>query len=88
MLPFVCRLAKDCTAYCSCAQATSYLNKLPDKLAADDRILVVDPMLATGKPRGCSAISALMPAVDSHRCSDKHDMCKNTCSKMLWIIVL
>ncbi len=32
-----------------CLQATSYLNKLPDRLAADDRILVVDPMLATGK---------------------------------------
>ena len=30
-------------------QATSYLNKLPDRLAGDDRILVVDPMLATGK---------------------------------------
>ncbi|CAL5229108.1 g12371 [Coccomyxa viridis] len=29
-------------------EATSYLNKLPDRLAADDRILVVDPMLATG----------------------------------------
>ena len=29
-------------------QATAYLNKLPASLSADDRILVVDPMLATG----------------------------------------
>jgi hypothetical protein len=31
-------------------QASSYLNKLPQKLAANDRLLIVDPMLATGKP--------------------------------------
>ena len=31
-------------------QASPYLNKLPQKLAADDRVLIVDPMLATGKP--------------------------------------
>ena len=30
-------------------QATAYLNKLPDRLTAEDRVLVVDPMLATGK---------------------------------------
>lgn len=29
-------------------QASAYLNKLPAKLDAEDRILVVDPMLATG----------------------------------------
>lgn len=31
-------------------QATPYLNKLPERLSAEDRILIVDPMLATGKP--------------------------------------
>jgi len=40
-----------CQKVFSCrVQATPYLNKLPGRLAADDRILVVDPMLATGKP--------------------------------------
>jgi uracil phosphoribosyltransferase len=29
-------------------QATSYLNKLPKQLSADDLVLVADPMLATG----------------------------------------
>ena len=29
-------------------QATQYLNKLPTSLAADDHILITDPMLATG----------------------------------------
>ncbi|CAL8466447.1 g5983 [Coccomyxa elongata] len=32
----------------SSLEATAYLNKLPASLSADDRILVVDPMLATG----------------------------------------
>ena len=32
------------------AQASSYLNKLPETLSTEDRILVVDPMLATGGP--------------------------------------
>ena len=31
-------------------QATAYLNKLPERFTAEDRVLVVDPMLATGKP--------------------------------------
>ncbi len=31
-------------------QASAYLNKLPERLTAEDRVLVVDPMLATGKP--------------------------------------
>jgi uracil phosphoribosyltransferase len=31
-------------------QATPYLNKLPDSFDAEDKILVVDPMLATGEP--------------------------------------
>ena len=30
------------------AQPTEYLNKLPAAFAADDRILVSDPMMATG----------------------------------------
>lgn len=29
-------------------QATSYLNKLPSSFSPEDRILVADPMLATG----------------------------------------
>jgi uracil phosphoribosyltransferase len=29
-------------------QARSYLNKLPEKFAEDDLILITDPMLATG----------------------------------------
>ena len=29
-------------------QPTSYLNKLPKSFSPEDRILVVDPMLATG----------------------------------------
>ena len=29
-------------------QASAYLNKLPERLTAEDRVLVVDPMLATG----------------------------------------
>lgn len=29
-------------------EATPYLNKLPERLSADDRVLVVDVMLATG----------------------------------------
>lgn len=29
-------------------QATSYLNKLPKSFSREDRILVADPMLATG----------------------------------------
>ena len=37
---------------CTCVpdQASSYLNKLPAALTPEDRILVVDPMLATGTP--------------------------------------
>lgn len=31
-----------------CLQATSYLNKLPSSFSPEDRILVADPMLATG----------------------------------------
>jgi hypothetical protein len=30
-------------------QASCYLNKLPERLTAENRILVVDPMLATGE---------------------------------------
>ncbi len=37
------------TWYLQGVQATAYLNKLPASLSADDRILVVDPMLATGE---------------------------------------
>lgn len=45
------RAAKPVTQKNCChMQASSYLNKLPQKLAADDRVLIVDPMLATGKP--------------------------------------
>jgi uracil phosphoribosyltransferase len=29
-------------------QASWYLNKLPESFAADDRVLVSDPMMATG----------------------------------------
>lgn len=30
-------------------QAAAYLNKLPATLASDDRVLITDPMLATGE---------------------------------------
>ncbi len=33
---------------CCCAQAREYLNKLPASLDAEDRVLITDPMLATG----------------------------------------
>lgn len=32
--------------------ATPYLNKLPASFTAQDRVLVTDPMLATGTPLG------------------------------------
>lgn len=35
-------------------QATSYLNKLPSSFSPEDRILVADPMLATGMYCSCS----------------------------------
>ena len=45
-------------------QASAYLNKLPERLTAEDRVLVVDPMLATGKPPANSwSLSAAMTAV-------------------------
>ena len=31
-------------------QARQYLNKLPERFAPDDRILICDPMIATGRP--------------------------------------
>ena len=49
--PYRVRAATPVTQKSCChMQASSYLNKLPQKLAADDRVLIVDPMLATGKP--------------------------------------
>ena len=41
-------------------QARCYLNKLPERLTAEDRILVVDPMLATGE-RGCCFVHEPWP---------------------------
>lgn len=38
----------------STLKAREYLNKLPASLDAEDRILITDPMLATGAPQGFS----------------------------------
>ena len=35
--------------FCFDGKPTEYLNKLPDSFSPDDKILVSDPMLATGK---------------------------------------
>ena len=43
-------------------QATSYLNKLPKSFTAEDRILVADPMLATG-----TSLASTASAVSSAR---------------------
>lgn len=41
--------ALPCTLTRMCKmQARAYLNKLPTTIAADDRVLIADPMLATG----------------------------------------
>lgn len=33
----------------ACLQASTYLNKLPERFESDDKILISDPMLATGE---------------------------------------
>ena len=46
------------------AQASSYLNKLPEALSSEDRILVVDPMLATGG--ACTRLKCSLTGLDGH----------------------
>lgn len=53
-------LTKRCDRLPCFLQATCYLNKLPPSFSPEDRILVSDPMLATGKPGvdGCCHTAA------------------------------
>jgi hypothetical protein len=47
-----------------------YLNKLPATLTADDRVLVTDPMLATGMPRrpaACLSTASVLTPLDCTR---------------------
>ena len=55
-------------------QPTVYLNKLPDTFQPDTRVLVTDPMLATGAvaalgSRACSCVRQLMFSVQEGRCA-------------------
>lgn len=52
-------------------QASKYLSKLPPKFAADDRILVCDPMLATGESPRCKIVTNAM----THSCLGRFHSC-------------
>ena len=47
-LPFTGMQAVRPTAS-ACLQASTYLNKLPERFESDDKILISDPMLASGE---------------------------------------
>ena len=53
----------------STLESTCYLNKLPEKLSSDDKILITDPMMATGESVWTLPFSSSRPfCFASHTC--------------------